>query len=340
MSQRRTSKWSRVRIALAGSAAALAGWNIYQARKAERRHPPTGRFLTIEGVRLHYLERGEGPQVVMLHGNGVTSEDFELSGVLGLAAQRHRVIAFDRPGFGYSGRPRGMVWTAARQARLLRQALAAIAPEPAVVVGHSWGTLVALALALNYPEAVRGLVLLSGYYYPTLRADVALFSPPAIPVIGDLMRYTVVPPMAAAMMPVMVKHAFAPLPVPDRFARSVPSGLALRPSQIRAEAEETAMMNSAAAAMQDRHRELRMPVTIMAGTQDRIVDHQRHAVRLSNEVPHSTLRLVPNGGHMIHYAVPDQVVEAIGVVTDSPAAVPSGATASPPLRHPVSNLAI
>jgi pimeloyl-ACP methyl ester carboxylesterase len=336
MSQRRNSKWSRARIALAGSAAAMAAWNIYQARKAERRHPPTGRFLTTEGVRLHYLERGEGPPAVLLHGNGMTSADFELSGVLGLAAQNHRVIAFDRPGFGYSGRPRGVVWTAARQARLFREAFAAIALEPAVVVGHSWGTLVALALALDYPEAVRSVILLSGYYYPTLRADVALFSPPAIPLIGDVMRHTVVPPLAAAMLPAMVERSFAPLPVPDRFARDFPSGLALRPSQIRAAAEEAAMMISAAAALQGRYRELRMPVTIMAGTQDRIVDHRRHAVRLSGEVPHSTLRLVPNAGHMIHYTVPDQVVEAIG----GAAAVHSGAVTSSPLPHPVSSLAI
>ncbi len=316
----------------------MASWNIYQARKAERRHRPAGRFLTIEGVRLHYLERGEGPPALLLHGNGVTSEDFELSGVLGLAAQRHRVIAFDRPGFGYSGRPPGVVWTAARQARLLRQAFAAIALEPAVVIGHSWGTLVALALALDYPEAVRSLILLSGYYYPTLRADVALFSPPAIPVIGDIMRYTVVPPLAAAMLPAIVKRNFAPLPVPDRFKR-FPSGLALRPSQIRAAAEETAMMNSAVAALQDRYRELHMPVTIMAGTQDRIVDHRRHAVRLSGELAHSALRLVPNTGHMIHYAVPEQVVEAIGAGAGGAAGVDSGVMASPALPHPVSSFA-
>jgi pimeloyl-ACP methyl ester carboxylesterase len=317
---------SRARIILAGSAAALAAWNVYRARKAEHRHPPAGRFLTVGGVRLHYLERGEGPPTVMLHGNGVTSDDFELSRVLGLAAQSHRVIAFDRPGFGYSRRPRGVMWTAARQARLLRQALAAIALEPAVVIGHSWGTLVALALALDYPEAVRSLILLSGYYYPTVRADVALFSPPAIPIIGDIMRYTVSPPMAAAMLPALVKRSFAPLPVPDRFAKGFPAGLALRPSQIRAEAEDTAMMISAAAAMHDRYRELRMPVTIMAGTEDRIVDHRRHAIRLSKEVAHSTLRLVPSAGHMIHYAVPDQVVEAIGGRT---APVHSGAISQP-----------
>src|SRR5205823_13920490 len=147
------------------------------------------------------------------------------------------------------------------------------------------------------------------------------------------------PPLAAAILPAIVKRNFAPLPVPDRFAKGFPVGLMLRPSQIRAAAQETAMMVSAAAALQARYRELRMPVTIMAGPQDRIVDHRRHAVRLSGEISHSTLRLVPNAGHMIHYAVPDQVVEAIGAGADGPAAVRSGAIASPPLRHSVSSFA-
>jgi pimeloyl-ACP methyl ester carboxylesterase len=70
-----------------------------------------------------------------------------------------------------------------------------------VVVGHSWGALVALALALDHPEAVSGLILLSGYYHPTLRADVPFFSIPAIPVIGDLIRYTVGPFFGSALLP-------------------------------------------------------------------------------------------------------------------------------------------
>jgi pimeloyl-ACP methyl ester carboxylesterase len=87
--------------------------------------------------------------------------------------------------------------------------------------------------------------------------------------------------------------------------------------------------------LQGRYRELRMPVTIMAGTQDRIVDHRRHAVRLSGEVPRSTLLLVPNAGHMVHYAMPGLVVEAMTCA----ATIYSGALASPPLPQPVSNLA-
>src|SRR6201987_442162 len=140
---------SRNGAVLVGSvAAAMAGmalWNTYRARKVEREHPPRGRFVTVDGVRLHYLERGGGRPVVFVHGNVVTSEDFELSGLLDLAAERQcHVVAFDRPGFGYSHRPRGAMWPPARQADLLRQAFARLGIERPIIVGRSWGTLVAL----------------------------------------------------------------------------------------------------------------------------------------------------------------------------------------------------
>jgi pimeloyl-ACP methyl ester carboxylesterase len=63
------------------------------------------------------------PVVVLLHGNAVTLQDFEASGVLGLAAEHHRVLAFDRPGFGYSSRPRSTIWTPAAQAKVIASAL-------------------------------------------------------------------------------------------------------------------------------------------------------------------------------------------------------------------------
>jgi pimeloyl-ACP methyl ester carboxylesterase len=306
---------SRNGAVLAGSAmAAMAGtlWNTYRARKAEREYPPRGRFVAVDGTRLHYLEKGGGRPIVFLHGNVVTAEDCDLSGLPDLASERHyHVVAFDRPGFGYSDRPSGAMCTPARQADLFRQAFAKLGIERPIVVGHSFGTLVALALALDHPDAVSGLVLLSGYYCPTLRADVPLFSLPAIPVIGDLIRYTVGPLFGAALLPLAAKGMFSPLSVPERFAKGFPHGLPLRPSQIRAEAQDTATMVSAVAAMQHRYRELLMPVVIMAGTKDRIVDHRKHAVRLHQEIAQSALRLVPGVGHMLHYAVPEQVVDAI-----------------------------
>ena len=253
--------------------------------------------------------------MVLLHGNVVTAEDWVLSGVLDqVAAQGHRVIAFDRPGYGYSDRPRGTAWTAAAQADLLRRALARLGVERPVVVGHSWGTLAALALALADPAAVRGLVLVSGYYNPTLRADALLVAPAAVPVLGDVLRHTVSPLFGAASLPLLVKGMFAPLPVPERFQQGFEHGMAVRPSQISAEAEDGAAMAHEVAAMRDRYGELHMPVVIMAGSEDQVVDVGRHAVRLREQIPHGELRLVPGAGHMVHHAVPEQVAEVIEAV--------------------------
>src|SRR3954453_18122350 len=130
---------SRAGAVLAAGAAALAAsalYNTLRARRTEREHPPAGRFVEVDGVRLHYIEKGEGPPVVLLHGNVVTAEDFRTSGVLELLARRHRVIAFDRPGFGYSDRPHGSAWSARAQADLLRDALDVLDIKRSIVLGH------------------------------------------------------------------------------------------------------------------------------------------------------------------------------------------------------------
>ena len=98
--------------------------------------------------------------------------------------------------------------------------------------GHSWGTLVAIALALNHRERVRSVVLLSGFYFPRFRFDVLVLSPPAIPVIGDVLRYTISPVLGLILMPLLLRAVFGPSPVPARFAREFPISLMLRPSQI------------------------------------------------------------------------------------------------------------
>ncbi|MCC2974354.1 alpha/beta fold hydrolase [Massilia sp. IC2-476] len=281
-----------------------------KTRQAEQENPPQGKFVDIDGVRLHYLERGAGPVLVLLHGNGVYSKDFETSGLIEAAAKHYRVIAFDRPGFGYSDRPRTTVWTPDKQAALLQRALEQLGVESAIVLGHSWGTMVALAMGLQAPNAVRGLVLLSGYYYPSVRMDVAALAPPAVPVIGDLLRYTVSPLAARLLWPGATKRVFAPMPVSERFNR-FPVWMALRPKQLRASAAESALMVPAAMSLAKRYPELKVPVAIVAGTQDKIVDCGHNSERLHERLPDSQLRLEPGVGHMTHYAHPDEVLEAI-----------------------------
>ncbi|PWF47686.1 alpha/beta hydrolase [Massilia glaciei] len=297
---------------LIGAAALGAAFLVVrrQTAKAERNNPPRGKFIEVDGVRLHYLEFGRGPALVLLHGNGVLANDFELCGLVERAARKYRVILFDRPGYGYSERPRSTIWTPVAQANLLHKALGQIGVEAPIVLGHSWGTLVAVAMAIAQPAHVRGLVLLSGYYFPTLRLDVPLLAQPAIPIIGDLMRFTLSPLVGRLMWPSVIKKMFGPLSLPERFRR-LPVWMVLRPSQLRASAAEAAMMVPAAMMLKKHYPELAVPVKIIAGEQDRVADAGHQSGRLHEQVPGSDLHLEPGTGHMIHYATPDDIIAAI-----------------------------
>jgi pimeloyl-ACP methyl ester carboxylesterase len=79
--------------------------------------------------------------------------------------------------------------------------------RPAIILGHSWGSLVAVSIALRDPGSAAGLVLLSGYYYPTFRKDSAFMSWPAVPVLGDVLRYTLLPIFGRLMAPAAYRPA-------------------------------------------------------------------------------------------------------------------------------------
>lgn len=312
---------SKKQTAWAAAAGALAAAYMVvrtKTKQAEAENPPSGEFVTVDGVRLHYVRRGAGPVVVLLHGNGATSLDFELSGLIDMLAREHTVIAFDRPGFGYSARPRSTVWTPTEQGALLAKALQALNVDQAVVVGHSWGTLVALAMSMDQPDLVRGLVLMAGYYYPSPRLDVALMSGPAIPVVGDVMRFTVSPLLGRLMWPGMVKRIFSPKQVASGFTRW-PKWLSLRPSQLRASSAESVLMIPAAAKLRHRYPEVKVPVTIFSGAGDKMVSPEHNAERLHRELLQSQLHTVQDAGHMLHYVAQDEIVRAVGdIVANRP----------------------
>jgi pimeloyl-ACP methyl ester carboxylesterase len=304
----RTAAWTAAAVL---GAALTAAWVERRSRRAERDQPPAGRLLEIDGVRLHVVERGEGPPVVLIHGNMVSERDLEASGLLDRLARNHSVIAFDRPGFGHSTRPRDRLWTPAAQATLLHAALAQLGVEQAVVVGHSMGAMVALALALDHLEDVRRLVLLGGYYYPSARIDALLTAPVALPVLGDVMRYTVTAVSARLLLNRLVQAMFAPREVPGHFIPALSREMMVRPIQLRANAEDAAFMVPQAKASSERHHELRMPVAIIAGADDKVIDLEAHSARLHRELAGSTLAIVAGAGHMVHHAAPDDVVAAV-----------------------------
>ncbi len=329
----RALSWSVAATGLAAAGlAAVALANRRRADRAEQDHPPLGRFLEVEGVRLHLLDRGPDrpggrPAAVLLHGNGSMIEDMLSSGLVDRLAEGRRVIAFDRPGYGYSERPRGRPWTAERQADLIAGALERLGVTGAVVLGHSWGCSVAVQVALRHPSLVSALVLEGGYFFPTPRLDVVGMSAPAIPVLGDVLRHTLAPPLSRLLWPRLMRKVFGPAPVPPKW-REFPREMALRPSQLRAAAEESALMIPGAWAAQARYGEVRVPVAIVAGEGDRMADPAAQSARLHRAIPQSTYREVPGTGHMVHQTATDEVlaaVEQVGARTGVQVGVGTGA---------------
>lgn len=298
-----TRRVSRTLVAGAAVGAVLGAAYLFvhvKTAAVEARHPPRGAFITVDGVRLHYLEQGSGPVVVLVHANGVTADDFAASGLLARLAAGHRVIAFDRPGFGYSARPATGAWTPEAQAALLHRALDALQAHQPIVVGHGWGALVALAMALDAPARVHALALLGGCYYPSLRPHAYLETLAALPVLGTLWRHTAAPLLGRLHWPAVATAAFAPAPVPERFGLRSP-WMALRPAQLLATAVDHGLTAPAVARLARRYHELAMPVTLVAGLGDQLTPVGKNSGRLQRELAHSDLSLQGGAGHMVHY---------------------------------------
>ena len=303
-------------VTAAATAAVLCGLAVANAaltRRAEQRRPPVGRVGRLGGARLHWIDArpgraASGPPVVLIHGNLVSLDDWIAIGLVDrLVAAGRRVVAFDRPGFGHSERPEGR-WGAPEQAALLSRAARELGVERPVIVGHSWGALVALAWAQGAP--VAGAVLVSGHYYPSIRLDALLAAPAAAPGLGPLLRHTLAPPFARLTLRPTLEIMFSPRPVPPAFRALFPRELVPRPSQIRATAEDGAVMVAEARRISERLSGLRAPTATMAGLADRMADPHDQTARLARETG-ARLLLVPDAGHMVHHAAPGDLADGI-----------------------------
>ena len=135
--------------------------------------------------------------------------------------------------------------------------------------------------------------------------------------VGDILSHTVSPILGRLLWPLIMRKIFGPAKMPAKFQR-FPKAMALRPSQIRASAAETALMVPGAFAVRGKYPSLTMPVVIIAGDQDRLIDIDAQSARLHREVKQSKFRRVTNAGHMVHQTATALVMRAIDEVGQSP----------------------
>ncbi len=324
--RRKRRAWLGPALFVAGAAAVAAA--VHQnkrSRSAERAFPARGKFADVAGTTLHFTDTGgHGPAVVLIHGIGSTLDDWHNCGIVALLARTHRVIALDRPGYGHSARPSGIDWTPERQALVIGALMDRLGVGDAVLVGHSFGVLPALAMAVHAPERVRAMVLLGGVYYAGAPLIDAMDMVPSVPVLSPFVRRTITPSFARVASHQLVKAMFDPQPVPTLYRERESIALACRPGQLAASSADAEAITPAVARLGAAYPRLTMPIVLVAGDSDAVFKAAEQSLRFGAAVPHARTIVLPNVGHMPHHAAATRIVAAIAEVGE-PSALPAPA---------------
>lgn len=265
-------------------------------------------FVKVDGANLHFVIKGAGRPVVLIHGNPGSCQDW--SRLYVPISEHYRVYAFDRPGHGHSQRPNHRDITVEVQAEMLHEALAQLSVEQPIIVGHSWGGSLALAYALQFPDDISGVVLLAPAAYEGDDGVSFLSKIPGWPIIGDLVNLIFTPLLAAWLVRTDIAKAFAPDPVPKKYLRHVLAEWT-RPKKVKWYSVDDALLNQSLPTFAERYPGIKAPVAIVTGDSDKIVPADENAERLHKAVPRSHLSVLPLTGHQIPYTRPDAVKAAI-----------------------------
>lgn len=302
----------RLALSTLFAAVVIATATVWRAQSREAAAlaatPDEGAFVTVDGLRVHYVLQGSGPDLVLLHGASGSLREFTFR-LMPELAKSYRVLAFDRPGLGRSDPlPEGGTSLAA-QARHLRRAAEALGVTQPLLMGHSYGGSVALAWALDAPPPALILV-----------------SAPSLPWPGTLdpwyrlndsrLGRAVFVTLAAAWVPMSyvrtsIDAVFAPEVAPPGYPDHIGVAFTARASVVKANVAQVNALRDEVVAMETRYPNLKLPIELVHGDRDTIVPLAIHSGPLAPRLPSANLTVIPGAGHMLHQTRIDQVIAAI-----------------------------
>lgn len=296
--------------------AALAGGVFTVDRRAAAREaaaeaafPPLGQIVTVDGLRVHAFVAGTGPDLILIHGASGNLRDFTFT-LIPQLTDRYRVIAFDRPGLGWSDALPAAHDSPADQAAHLRAAAAQLDVTTPIVLGHSYGGAVALAWALDAPDT-RALVLIAAASMPWDGSIWFMHN-----VMGNAVgAHTVVPLISAfagmGTVEASITGIFAPEAAPAGYIDYIGAPLTMRRASLHANSAQVAELKPHIIAQSARYTALTLPIELVHGDTDTIVPASVHSIPLSQLLPNAHLNIQPGAGHGIHQTAQAAVIAAI-----------------------------
>ncbi len=294
----------------------LAGFTWAASRLIERRHPPAGSYASVNGTRLHYVrvagpDTPDLPPVVFIHGASANLKD-QMTPLRPVFEGRAELLFVDRPGHGWSERGGSGNDTPSGQAATIAALMEHLGLSGAIVVGHSFGAAVAAALALDHPERVAGLVLLSAATHPWPGGETSwYYSLAARPLLGRLFSGTLANPGGNLRIGAASECVFAPNPAPADYVQQASIPLVLRPRTFRANAIDVEGLFRHVSATAPRYRQIAVPTVIVTGDSDTVVYEEIHSVGLARDIADAELVWVRNLGHKPDWIAPDLVAAAV-----------------------------
>ena len=282
----------------------LLSFTVFTARRVEKALPPRGKFLELDGARIHYLDKGSGPAILLVHGLGGQMGNFAY-GVVEQLTNDFRVVVIDRPGSGYSRRASDDAAHLAAQAAYVAQFIRKLGLDRPLLVGHSLGGAISLRVALDHPETISGLALIAPLTHV----------PPHVPepfrpldidskFVRRLLAWTVATPIGILRGAKVLEQIFRPDPVPADFPIRGGGILGLRPHSFCNVSADLVAADADLDSMVERYPTIRMPVSILYGTSDNILDYRFHGEAMQSKIPHLQLKLVAGAGHMLPVSAP------------------------------------
>jgi pimeloyl-ACP methyl ester carboxylesterase len=309
-----------IKIGVGILVALLVGLALLGLARPDRTGIPAGvdgQTIAIDGVNIRYLQKGEGRDVLLIHGTPSSLEEWQP--VFDRWASKYRVTAYDRPGHGYSGPPAGETGID-YNAHVARRLMEELHLRDVLVVGHSYGGPIALKLAADDDSPATAFLIVASTVYPVGNTDpyAGLGKLLRLPLLGRGVA-VVLESLGGGMVQKGMEQAFHP----DE--RLIPPGYIKRKQEILLQpkvtftlAQEMKAHPSQLGDLAARYPSIKRPVSIVVGSEDqpRVVEGGQ---RLAHEIPGARLTLLEHAGHMLQFTRPDELTGLLDAALTTPA---------------------
>jgi pimeloyl-ACP methyl ester carboxylesterase len=285
----------------------------FSNKKAAQYLPPSGTFAQLGTTKLHYVDQGQGPAIVMVHGLAGNLHNFTY-GLASPLAKNYRVICVDRPGCGYSERHGHADSSLEAQADTLALLLDHLAIESAVFVGHSLGGAISLAMAQRHPQKVKALALIAPLtHLPDETAHVFKPLDIASPLVRRMLGWTLAVPGTIYRMNASLKVIFGPEKAPADFALRGGGILALKPKTFITASSDLQQAKFSMPSIEEGYAGMTIPTSLLFGREDRVLSCKLNGEDMTTRIQGLQLTLV-SGGHMLPVTQIEQSLQFVETV--------------------------